>query len=511
MTNARAPLRRLTSFEYDNSVRDLLGDDSSPARAFPSEEIGNGFGNDADAQGVSSLLAEQYATVAEAIAQRATATPAALARLDACTQSLTAASEPACARKIVDRLGTSAFRRPLARDEGDELYALYAAARTEAPFAAALATVIEAIVQAPDFLYRVELGVADAAQPGRRRVSGDEMATRLSYLLWQTLPDESLRLAAARGELATAQGVSSHARRMLDDPRSRPVVRYFFDNLLPIASLTQLERDRALYPDWNAEIGRLMHEETQTFLEHEIWSGPGTWPAALTAPYTYVNEALAKFYGIPGVKGAAFQKVPLDPTRQLGVLTQGAFLAGTTASNHTNPVIRGAFIARELLCRPLALPSDPALLAMIKPPDPYSAKTARERYAAHRTQPVCAGCHQQMDPIGLTFENFDPVGRYRTTENGAPIDASGELPGAPGTVRNAVGLVQALAALDETHACFATRMLEFGYGRSLKKSDASDACLQEQIQAAFKASGYDIKQLLLDLTQTEAFLYLRAP
>ena len=164
------------------------------------------------------------------------------------------------------------------------------------------------------------------------------------------------------------------------------------------------------------------------------------------------------------------------------------------------------------MCRPLALPSDPALLAMIKPPDPYSAKTARERYSAHRTQPVCASCHSQMDPIGLTFENYDPIGRYRTTENDVQIDASGELPGATAVpVENAVGLVKTLAAEEETQACFASRWLEYGYGRSLKRADESDNCLKEQIQSAFKASGYNVKQLLLDLTQTEAFLYLPAP
>lgn len=506
---SRSPLRRLTRFEFNNSVRDLLGDQTEPARAFPSEEIGNGFGNDADTQSVSSLLAEQYSKVAEGVALRATETPAALAKLDPCTMSLTAANEVSCARSILDRLSTRAYRRPVLAAESEELLALFSAARAEAEFGVALATPIEAILQAPDFLYRLELGQADSS--GRRRPSGSEMATRLSFLFWGTLPDATLRAAADSGELVSADGVLRHAQRMLDDPRARSVTRFFFDNLLPIASLSQLVRDPMMYPEWRPEIGALMHEETTRFIEHEIFSGGGTWQGMLTAPYTFVNDALAKYYGMAPVQGAEFQKVAVDPSQRLGLLTQGALMAGTTTSNFTNPVIRGAFVARQLMCRPLRLPSDPNILAMVKPPDPYSGKTARERYSAHSRDAVCAACHQQMDPIGLTFESFDAVGRYRTTENGVNIDTSGALPGTQSTVQNALELVQALAQEEETQQCFVSHWLDFAYGRSLQPSDAADACLKEQVYASFKASGYNVKQLLLDLTQTDAFLYLPGP
>lgn len=506
---SRSPLRRLTRFEYNNAVRDLLGDDSEPARAFPSEELGNGFGNDADTQSVSSLLAEQYSKVAENIALRATETPAALAKLDPCTASLTAANEAACARTILDKLSARAYRRPALAAETDELLALFSAARTDAEFGVALATPIEGILQAPDFLYRIELGQPDAS--GRRRPSGNEMATRLSFLFWGTLPDDTLMAAAASGELQSAEGVRKHAQRLLDDPRAREVTRFFFDNLLPISSLSQLVRDPMMYPGWTSEIGALMHEEAHQLIEHEIWSGSGSWPGILTAPYTFVNDALAAFYGMAPVQSATFQKVALDPSQRLGLLTQGALMAGTTTSNFTNPVIRGSFVAKQLMCRPLRLPSDPNILAMVKPPDPYSGKTARERYGAHSRDAVCATCHQQMDPIGLTFESFDAVGRFRTAENGVTIDTSGALPGTQITVQNALELVQALAAEEETQGCFVAHWLDFAYGRTLKQSDSADACLKEQLYSSFKASGYNIKQLLLELTQTDAFLYLPGP
>jgi len=268
--------------------------------------------------------------------------------------------------------------------------------------------VIEAVLQSPDFLYRLEWGVADAQRPTLKRPSGDEMATRLSYLFWGTAPDDALRTAARSGELVTSQGVLTHATRMLDDAKSRPIVRYFFDSLLPINGLTDLEREAMLFPTYSPMIGSYMHEETQRFLEYEIFEGPGTWTSALTAPYTFLNGPLAAFYGIAGVTGTTFQKVPQDPAKRLGFMTQGGVMAGTTHSNTTNPVVRGSFVVQKLMCRDIPLPSGD-ILAKVKPPDPYSGKTARERFTLHKTEPVCASCHQYMDPVGFTLENYDPV------------------------------------------------------------------------------------------------------
>ena len=507
ITPGRAPLRRVTRFEYNNIVRDLLGDTTQPAKAFPSEEIGNGFGNDADAQSVSSLLAEQYSQVAEQVAQRATE-PAALAKLDPCAQNVSANAEAGCARSIVEKLATRAYRRPLVAGEADELLALYTAARSGATFRIALATAIEALLQTPDFLYRIELGVADRAKPELRRPSGYEMATRLAFLFWGSLPDPQLTAAAASGELETDAGVLAQAKRLRDDPKARPILRFFFDNLLPISSLAQLERDPAVYPSYSPAVGALLREETQRFLEYEIYEGSGTWPGALTAPYTFVNDALAKYYGMPAVSGADFRKVSLDPTQRLGLLTQGGVMAGSTPSNHTNPVLRGSFIVQKLMCRPLSLPTDPDVLAQVKPPDPYSGKTARDRYSAHSKEPVCAGCHQFMDPIGLTFENYDAVGLYRSQENGVTIDATGWVPGSDTKVPNAVGLAREIAANEQTQDCFAYHWLNYAYGRTLDDGQPDDVCTKESIERAFLASGSDVKQLLLDLTQTDAFLYL---
>lgn len=497
-------LRRLTRFEYNNTVRDLLGTQTFPADGFPSEELANGFGNDAAAQSVSSLLAEQYNVAAEALGVEATSTPEAFARIAPCASELddgdTAATD-ACARSFIESFGALSYRRPLTGDEVDALAAFEQMLRTDADFSTSAAGVVEVLLQSPDFLYRVEHGFIDAQ--GRHRPTSHEMASRLSYFLWGTMPDDTLRAAADNDALRSGPQVQEHAERMLADPRARAVVRFFFDNALPISGLQHLERDTQRYPSYDAQVGAAMREEIQTFLAHEVFEGPGTWDAALTAPYTFVNEALATFYGIEGVTGDAFVQVDLDPSKRRGLLTQAGMLAGTIHSNETNPVTRGAFITRALMCTDIPIPTG-EVAEEVTPPDPDSGATARERFSKHREDPVCASCHVLMDPLGLTFENFDAVGQWRDEENGVAIDASGALPGF-GPVAGPLEFIEGLAASDVTHACFVTHWSNFTYGRTA--TDA-DECTQQRLVEQFEASGHDIQQLLIDLTQTDDFLYM---
>lgn len=505
-----APLRRLTKFEYNNTVRDLLGDMTGPASNFPSELSGNGFANDALQQPVSTLLAQGYVAAAESLAATATATPAALGALAPCASSVTAETEATCGRTIIDTFVPRAYRRPLVAGEAEEYVALFDSVRMANGFASGVAAVIEAVLQSPDFLYRVEFGVADTANPALKRPTGYEMATRLSYFFLGSMPDPALTMAAANGELVTNEGVLAQAQRLIQDPRAREVVTYFFRNLLPYYSETSsIARSPTLFPTFNANIASLMRQETSIFLDKEVFEGSGTWPGILTAPYTYVNGPLAAYYGIPGVSGDEFQKVNTDPTQRLGLLTQGALMVGTTVTDVTNPVRRGGFIVNEIMCREIELPTDPAILEQVKPPDPYSAPTGRERYTLHKQDPVCAGCHAQLDPLGFSLENYDAVGLYRTTENGVMIDASGEVPDMPdGAVSGPIELAQKLAANEEVQNCFASKWLDFAYGQKLHRTEPADQCTREQLAAAFRASGFNVKQLLVDLTQTDGFLYL---
>jgi hypothetical protein len=354
------------------------------------------------------------------------------------------------------------------------------------------------------------------------------MATRLSYLLWQTMPDPALFELADSGMLDTKEGVLNQARKMLDNDRARGTVAFFFDNLLPIPDLGGLTRDPLVYPTFSSAIGVAMRQEVQELLKEEIFgsSAPvgsyaaGSWPAILTAPHTYVNEALFKFYGpstfAPGttVTGSEFRKVNLNTQQRLGLLTLGGINAGGTTSNLTNPVLRGTFILNKLMCMHIEVPAG----LSVSPPEPYSGKTARERFTKHSTNENCAGCHRLIDPMGFPFENYDAVGLYREKERWTdpmtqqvyetPIDATGSVVGVEGTANNAVELVQLLAKSEAVGTCFAENWMQFAYGRTIDKT--ADACNMQTVQSTFKGAGYNIKQLLLALTQTDAFLYRTA-
>ncbi len=498
-----SPIRRLTRFEYNNTVEALFGDTTRPGNALPSEELGNGFGNDANAMSVSSLLAEQYGKVAEGIAQRVINTPAQWQQLHSCVQSLSSATESSCGNQIIDRLLPQAFRRSVTNTEAQTMKNLFQSLNANNDFKKSIASVIEAVLQSPEFLYRAELGTM---VNGRLKPTDYEMASRLSYFFWGSMPDDALLQAAADGKLSTPEQIKAQAVRLLDDNRSRNMIRYFFDAYLPISGLSQLERDSVEFPSYNSLVGSLMREETQTFLEHIIFDGPGDWQSALTAPYSFMNETLAEFYGINGVYGDQFQQVDLNTNERLGLLTQAGVVAGTIHSQRTNPVTRGAYVMNKLLCVKIPLPTGD-ILAEVTPPDPDSAATARQRYSQHSSNPVCKTCHQLMDPVGLVFENYDAVGLYRHQENNVMIDASGSLPGTDIEVSNAIELAQAIAGDPRTHECFAYNWANFAYGKTI---GASESCIKDSITMHFNETGHDIKSLLVELTQTDAFLYLPA-
>jgi len=254
-----------------------------------------------------------------------------------------------------------------------------------------------------------------------------------------------------------------------------------------------------MYPTFSKTVGNLMHQETQTFLENEIFKGKGTWPSALTASYTFVNAPLAKYYGFPNVSGDTFQKVDLDTSKRLGLLLQGGLMTGSITTNQSNPVLRGSFVLNKLMCSKINLPTDPAILAQVKIPEGVTGATARERFSLHSKQNICRSCHQFLDPFGFALENFDAVGLYRTEEGGEKIDPSGTLTtpdGADmGMVNGATDLVQKLAGAEATQVCFASHWLDFAYGRTLDGGELSDQCTAARVDVAFKDSGFNIQQL----------------
>jgi hypothetical protein len=497
----RAPLRRLVRFEYNNTVAELFKLTTRPADALPGEELGTGFGNEADSLGVSRLLVDGYRTIAEQIAKDQTASAAQAIGTAGCDPA--GMGEAACIQKFVTDFLGRAFRRPATPQDLTAYQGAFERAREiGGDFASGVRAVIARALQAPQFLYRVELGEPVDVAKNLARPTGYEMATRLSYLLWGTMPDLQLMSAAQQGKLATAEGVRAEAERLLNDERAHAVVRYFHGMLLGTLGLDHLERDSGFYPTFKPGMGALFRQETEKFLDEVVWKGSGDLAGIFSAPYTFVNGPLATFYGLPGVTGDGFQKVMLDGSRRAGLLTQASILTLTTPGSRTDPVVRGKWLYTKLLCGTVGDPPPD----VPKLPEPIPGQGVRERLAMHREVQPCKSCHRLMDPIGFGFEHYDGVGLWRDQDNDLPIDDSGEIvvTDAAGTFHGPVELGQKLAKSQDVRKCFVRNWLTFAYGRA---ETSADSCSRTQLEQVFNDSGGNIKALLLSLTQTDAFLY----
>ena len=494
------PFRRLTRDQYDNTVRDLLGDTTRPARDFPPDETIGGFGS---GTAVSLLQTEQYMSAAELLAANAVADLPSLLPCDPAT-----AGEDACARDFIEDFGLRAWRRPLDASEVDGLFGLYASTKELDGFAASIELVVAAMLQSPFFLYRPELGRVAEGEGGIVPLSGYEVATRLSYLLWDSMPDGELFTAAAAGDLTDPEGIAEQARRMLLDARAQGATRNFFRQYLGVLNIEEVGKDETMFPQWSPATARKMRAEALAFVDHVLWEGDGRFETLLTGSFTFVDEELAGIYGIEGVTGTELVRVELDPSQRAGILTMPGVLAMNSNSNQSSPVYRGKFVREQLLCQHLPNPPDDLVVV---PPDPAPGLTTRERFDQHRTDPSCSGCHQLMDPLGFGFEKYDAIGLWRETENdGLAIDDSGEIIGSAdvdGTFNGAVELADRLVGSAQARACFTTQWFRYGMGRA--ESPADDCALAE-VYEAFEASDGNVIDTIVAITRTDAFRYRRA-
>ena len=420
-------------------MRDLFGDRSAPATDFPAEERRNGFDNNAIALQISPTLVEQYMNAAERLAAAALTNMPSLLPCDPLRDG-----EDACGQAFISSFGAKAFRHPLSAAESARLWTAFDAGRKLTDFKTGIQLVIETVLQSPEFLYRVEFGAAPGAAQTVVKPTSFEMASRLSYLLWQSMPDDELRAAAQQDKLNATDAIASQVVRMLKDPKARAVVAHFNELWFHLDEYDGLEKDVTVFPAFTPDIAPLMAEETHRFLDHVIWDGPGDVGAILTAPYTFLNAKLAGYYGVSGVAGDAFVRVNLDP-EAVWPAHPGRSPLALAKSNQTSPVHHGKFVREQFLCD--ELPPPPPDIT-IKPPEVSSTLSTRERFAEHSASIACSGCHELMDPIGLTFENYDGVGKYRTTENGTTIDVSGEIAKSDvtGSFQGVTGRAQKLAA-----------------------------------------------------------------
>jgi hypothetical protein len=362
--------------------------------------------------------------------------------------------------------------------------------------------VIGAMLQSPYFLYRWELGPAPALRDGNLvRFNQHEMASRLSYLFWASMPDDKLFAAADGGKLGTADQIAAEARRMLADPRARAALNDFHLQWLRIGELGDLPKDPSL-TDYSPEVAKSMLKETQEFIA-SVFQGPkadGKLETLLTSSSSFADGNLAKIYGLKNMQGTDMQPVSFDPAQRAGLLTQGTFLTAKADAIDSHPIKRGDTVLESLLCMSLEVP---ATITVPPLPEPQKGQTTRERVSVHSAA-ACATCHVLIDPVGFSFENYDAIGRYRTTEENKPIDASGSFSIGKETVKfkNALELLPAMARSQEVRDCMVTQWWRYALRRQELQSEDPSLTL---VREAFRQSGNDLRELLVAFTRTRAF------
>jgi hypothetical protein len=493
-----ASTRRLTRLEYANTVRDLLGVTDSPSKDFLPDQRSLGFDNIASVQTVSRLQVEQYENAARMLAAQAVQN---MSKLLACDPvgAQAALGEQGCARKFIADFGRRAYRRPLTQVERDRLFTLYSAQRARYGFDMAIAQVVAALLQSPHFLYRPELGMVGPG--GIAKPTPHEMASRLSYLVWASMPDDTLLAAADAGRLATPQELGAEVERMLANEKARPALAHFHEQWLGLEQLDTLSKDTTVYKTFTPELLELMKRETILFLEDLVLKGDGRIETMFGATYTFANAKLAAFYGASGAPGTAFAKVTLPSRQRAGLLTHAGLLAAHADSYQSSPIKRGVFVREGLLCQPLAPPPNNLNTA---PPPAKAGQTTRERFKALTASETCRSCHVLIDPVGFGLENYDGIGAWRDRDQGLPVDASGELVGTDvdGPYNGALELGQKLARSAAARSCLVTQWFHFASGR---EATDRDACTLTRLKETLDGKGKDLRRLIVALVQSPMF------
>jgi hypothetical protein len=406
-------------------------------------------------------------------------------------------TDRAAAEKVLGEFARRAYRRPVKPDEQARLMKLYdVAVKQGEKFPEALKLPMKAVLVSPHFLYRIE---EDPKNPNDvRTISDYEFATRLSYFLWSSMPDEELFRLAEKGELRRPAVLEAQVKRMLKDPKAKALSENFAGQWLQLRNLKTLSPDKNLFPAWDEELRAAMAREAEAFFEYIVQTDRPILDF-LDADYTFVNERLAKHYGISGVSGSQFRKVALPDNRRGGIVTMASTMTITSNPTRTSPVKRGKWILENVLGTP---PPPPAPDVPELPPVGQLKGTLRQQMEQHRADPKCAVCHAKLDPLGFGLENFDGIGAWRAQDNKVNIDASGELPGGlkfsgPAQLRKVL-----LGKADQFRSCFAEKLLTFGLGRGL---EYYDKCALDGVVAAAKADGDKFSAMVLAVVRSDPF------
>lgn len=489
-------MRRLTAYEYDNLLRDLLGDDTRPATTVLPEDLRTPYDNAYDDQVPSQVLIEGLETLARDAAQSLVLDASRRDAVVGCTPA--DPTDVACLRSFIEHTGRLAWRRPLTPAEVDDLLALGSSfmEQTGEPYAG-IEVVLRAFLQSAELVYRLELGTPVNGQPDLYELNGYEIASRMAFLLWGSIPDDALLDLAAGGGLDTPAVRRDVAVTMLADPRAR----------------RQLDRFHAMWLGYETlphapDITSRMRQESAALLERVIFDEPQSWLALFESTESFLDDTLAAHYGLPAVGSSEPIWVDVSASGRQGLLSHGSFLSAASNPGDTSPTKRGKLIRERLMCDPV--PPPPPNVPADDPPDETLGNCKIDQYAVHREDPGCASCHSLMDPIGFGLENYDRAGVFRDHDDGKPeciIAGDGELTGI-GTFNGPAELSTMLVAEELLDACAVKQLYQYTMGRELDEQD--DAAVGTLVEG-FVESGHRFDELVLSLVGHEAFGYRLSP
>ena len=482
-------VRRLTIDEYTNTLNDLLGTTTNYGAVLPADPVTNGFDDDSDTLEVDQLFADEARINAEAIADA----------FDTGAIGCSPSAGDSCAASFAQSFGQKALRRPLASSEVTAYTQLFDAVSAASDADSGIRAIVQAMLQSPSFLYLTELGSAQASS-GSVALTPWEVASELSYLFWRTMPDAELVSHAQAGDIVQPSVVAQEVTRLLADPRADRMIDSFADQWLEANLLPVTEKDPSTFPTFTPSVATDMAGEVHAFVESSARDPNGTLASMLNAPYSYLTQNLAQFYGVSLGSGAqvnGFTQTPM-PAGRGGLLTLGALLAIQATPEAGNPVRRGKLVRTQFFCQPIP-PPPPGLAGPIPPLDPNTAN--EQTWQEHSANPQCSPCHTLMDPIGFGFDQFDAVGRLLP----GTIDSSGSInqtPSTNGTFDGGLELEEKLAASDDVQTCFVTQWVRFGLGVNDSTASAAEVT---RILGTFPKGNAGVQGILSAITSAPYF------
>jgi hypothetical protein len=506
-----AAMRRLTQEQYRQIIADVFGPTVKLSGRFEPDERESGLlAVGASQVSITASGLESYDNMARGIAAQVVDENH-RSLLIPCEPASAKAADDACAKQFLSKVGRLLFRRPLTEKElNDQVAAAGAAAAKVGNFYSGLGLSLAGLLESPQFLFRQEVVEPDHA--GGYRLDAYSKATRLSFFLWNAGPDPELLKAAEDGSLNTDSGLKKQVDRMLASPRVEAGVRAFFTDMLGFDQFDTLAKDTTLYPKFTSKVLADAQEQTLRTVVDQLLAQKGDYRDLFTTRKTFLTPLLASIYRVQAVfpEGDMNAWIPYEypaGAPQAGILTQASFVALHSQPGRSSATIRGKALRTTLLCQQVPNPPGNVKFDIVQNTNDPNYKTARQRVKAHAVQATCAGCHKIMDPVGLAFENFDTIGGFRTTENGADIDASGELDGVK--FPDVQGLGKAVHDNPASTACIVNRVYEFAAGHSPSKGES--AWIGGDLQKAFAAGGYKFPDLLRAVATSEEFYRAQPP